>query len=50
LRGHGIGSNLLKVKVVLERELETWSLKCTKCGLDVHWVGVSASRPDAGTR
>jgi hypothetical protein len=23
----------------LERELETWSLNCTKRGLDVHWVG-----------
>ena len=30
---------LLKVKADLERELETWSLNCTKCGLDVHWVG-----------
>jgi hypothetical protein len=29
---------LLKVKADLERELETWSLNCTKCGLDVHWV------------
>jgi len=29
---------LLKVKANLERELETWSLNCTKCGLDVHWV------------
>jgi hypothetical protein len=27
---------LLKVKADLERELETWSLKCTQCGLDVH--------------
>jgi hypothetical protein len=27
---------LLKVKADLERELETWSLNCTKCGLDVH--------------
>jgi hypothetical protein len=30
---------ILKVKADLERELETWSLNCTKCGLDVHWVG-----------
>ncbi len=30
---------LLKVKADLERELETWSLNCTKCGIDVHWVG-----------
>jgi hypothetical protein len=29
---------LLKVKADLERELETWPLNCTKCGLDVHWV------------
>jgi hypothetical protein len=26
------------VKADLERELETWSLNCTQCGLDVHWV------------
>jgi len=30
---------LLNVKADLERELETWSLNCNKCGLDVHWVG-----------
>jgi hypothetical protein len=29
---------LLKVKADLERELETWSPNCTKCGLVVHWV------------
>jgi hypothetical protein len=29
---------LLKVKADLERELATWSLNCTQCGLDVHWV------------
>jgi hypothetical protein len=29
---------LLKVKPDLERELETWSLNCTNCSLDVHWV------------
>jgi len=29
---------LLKVKVDLERELEDFSLNCSKCGLDVHWV------------
>jgi hypothetical protein len=27
---------LLKVKADLERELETWSLNCSKCGLYVH--------------
>ena len=38
---------LPKVKADLERELETWSLNCTKCGLDVHWVsglGVTPGR------
>ncbi len=38
---------LLKVKADLERELETWSLNWTKCGLDVHWVsglGVTPGR------
>ena len=30
--------DLLKVKADLERELEDFSLNCTKCGLDVHWV------------
>ena len=29
---------LLKVKAELERELEDFSLSCSKCGLDVHWV------------
>ena len=29
---------LLKVKADLERELEDFSLNCTECGLDVHWV------------
>jgi hypothetical protein len=29
---------LLKVKADLERELGTWSLNCTSCGRDVHWV------------
>ena len=28
----------LKVKADLERELEDFSLNCTRCGLDVHWV------------
>jgi hypothetical protein len=28
---------LLNVKADLERELEDFSLDCTKCGLDVHW-------------
>ena len=30
--------DLLKVKADLERELEDFSLNCTKCGLDVRWV------------
>lgn len=30
---------LLKVKADLERELEDFVLNCSKCGLDVHWVG-----------
>jgi hypothetical protein len=29
---------LLKVKADLERELEDFSLNCSSCGLDVHWV------------
>lgn len=29
---------LLKVKADLERELEDFSLNCSKCGLDVHRV------------
>ena len=29
---------LLKVKADLERELEDFSVNCSKCGLDVHWV------------
>jgi len=29
---------LLKVKADLKRELEDFSLNCSKCGLDVHWV------------
>jgi hypothetical protein len=29
---------LLKVKADLERELEDFSLNCSRCGLDVHWV------------
>jgi hypothetical protein len=36
---------LLNVKADLERELEDFSLNCSRCGLDVHWVsglGVSA--------
>jgi hypothetical protein len=27
------------VKADLQRKLETWSLNCTKCALDPHWVG-----------
>jgi hypothetical protein len=30
---------LLNVKAELERELEDFSLNCTKCGLDVHFSG-----------
>jgi len=30
---------LLNVKADLQRKLETWSLNCTKCALDAHWVG-----------
>lgn len=29
---------LLNVKADLERELETFSLNCSACSLDVHWV------------
>jgi hypothetical protein len=29
---------LLKVKADLERELEDFSLNCSRCGLDVQWV------------
>jgi hypothetical protein len=29
---------LLKVKADLERELEDFSLTCSMCGLEVHWV------------
>ena len=29
---------LLRVKADLERELEDFVLKCSTCGLDVHWV------------
>jgi hypothetical protein len=29
---------LLNVKADLERELEDFSLNCSACGLDVHWV------------
>jgi hypothetical protein len=29
---------LLNVKADLERELEDFSINCTKCGLDVHWM------------
>jgi hypothetical protein len=36
---------LLKVKADLERELETFSLNCSKCGLDVHWVSGLAITP-----
>jgi hypothetical protein len=39
---------LLKVKADLERELEDFSLNCSKCGLDVHLVGGLGSRPATG--
>jgi hypothetical protein len=29
---------LLNVKADLERELEDFSLNCSACGLDVHWM------------
>jgi hypothetical protein len=29
---------ILKVKADLEHELEDFSLNCSKCGLDVHWI------------
>ena len=34
---------LLNVKADLERELEDFSLNCTKCGLDVHWVSLGTT-------
>jgi len=39
---------LLNVKKELERELETLSLNCTRCSLDVHWCPASASSADTG--
>ena len=36
---------LLKVKADLERELEDFSLNCSKCGLDVHWVSGLGVKP-----
>jgi hypothetical protein len=39
---------VLKVKADLERKLETWSLNCTKCGLDVHWVSGLGAMPVTG--
>ena len=36
---------LLKVKADLERELEDFSLNCSKCGLDVHWVSGLGTSP-----
>ena len=39
---------LLKVKADLERELESFSLNCSKCGLDVHWVSGLANTPVIG--
>jgi hypothetical protein len=36
---------LLKVKADLERELEDFSLNCSKCGLDVHWVSGLGIQP-----
>jgi len=39
---------LLKVKADLERELEDFSLNCSKCGLDVHWVSGLGVTPVIG--
>jgi hypothetical protein len=37
---------LLRVKADLERELGTWVLDCTACGMEVHWVqGISMGDP-----
>jgi hypothetical protein len=36
---------LLKVKKDLERELETFSMNCSSCGLDVHWVNGLGNTP-----
>jgi hypothetical protein len=37
---------LLKVEADLERDLATWVLDCTACGMEVHWVqGVSMADP-----
>lgn len=33
----------------LERELETFSLNCSKCGLDVHWVSGLANTTSSST-
>jgi hypothetical protein len=40
---------LLNVKADLERELETWSLNCSNCGMDVHWMsGLGVSQRPLG--
>jgi hypothetical protein len=39
---------LLKVKADLERELEDFSLNCSRCGCTFIGSAVSASRPDIG--
>jgi hypothetical protein len=36
---------LLQIKGELERSLEDFSLTCTACGLDVHWVGGVGDTP-----
>jgi hypothetical protein len=36
---------LLKVRADLERELEDFSVNCSKCGLDVHWVSGLGVQP-----
>jgi hypothetical protein len=36
---------LLNVKADLERELEDFSLNCSRCGLDVHWVSGLGGTP-----
>ncbi len=39
---------LLSVKADLERELEDFSLNCSKCGVDVHWVSGLGITPATG--
>ena len=39
---------LLKVKADLDHELEDFSLNCSQCGLDVHWVSGLGITPGPG--